>query len=426
MIRFAYSFVVSWDISRDAARRLRGRAHGRRAAARRASSRPRPGRRARAAAPAASPAAAAAPRQAAAAASAWQGRAAPSTSIPTPGRASRGLHVRAQDPDRLPGGRSLGQHVPLPHHEPAVCANKADTSWTKLKNAIEPVVTQLDAEVRFGFTTIYGTDPEHGGGCARSSPARSPTTSPRRSTTRPTSRPNTTASPCGRSSRQHEQRARSSSRRAMYAIERRPPRRSWPTRRRATSTSSSSPTGRRTTATTRSRSARRTPPSARCRPRSPRTSGRSSSVFRRRSSTCPAASWKLSRTPAPGSRRCRPCGRWPRYDRDLRSVPGRHAAGAPTLTASRPSDRRADRRRRWGRMRRRRDRPSPIKPNASNQSMLVTQLSSALAGVKSCVFDLNSIDGSDQGRSQSAGQGVGSDRRERRCRSTRAARTAGT
>ena len=44
--------------------------------------------------------------------------------------------IRAEDPDRLPGGRPVGQHVPLPHLEPAVCATKADTSWSQLKTAI--------------------------------------------------------------------------------------------------------------------------------------------------------------------------------------------------------------------------------------------------------------------------------------------------
>jgi hypothetical protein len=48
-----------------------------------------------------------------------------------------------------------------------VCPNKADTSWSTLKDAIESVLTQLDAQVRFGFTTIFGTDPSNnrGGMC---------------------------------------------------------------------------------------------------------------------------------------------------------------------------------------------------------------------------------------------------------------------
>ena len=48
-----------------------------------------------------------------------------------------------------------------------VCPNKADTSWSQLKDAVELVITQLDAQVRFGFTTIFGTDPSNnrGGMC---------------------------------------------------------------------------------------------------------------------------------------------------------------------------------------------------------------------------------------------------------------------
>jgi len=48
-----------------------------------------------------------------------------------------------------------------------VCSTKTDSSWSTLKTAIETVITQLDAEVRFGFTTIYGTDPTNnrGGMC---------------------------------------------------------------------------------------------------------------------------------------------------------------------------------------------------------------------------------------------------------------------
>jgi hypothetical protein len=45
-----------------------------------------------------------------------------------------------------------------------VCSDKADTSWTKLKEAIQTVVMQLQADVRFGFTTIFGTNPAGSGG----------------------------------------------------------------------------------------------------------------------------------------------------------------------------------------------------------------------------------------------------------------------
>jgi hypothetical protein len=46
-----------------------------------------------------------------------------------------------------------------------VCSDRADTSWSKLKNAVETVITQLDGQVRFGFTTIYGSNPAAGGMC---------------------------------------------------------------------------------------------------------------------------------------------------------------------------------------------------------------------------------------------------------------------
>jgi len=50
--------------------------------------------------------------------------------------------------------------------QPVCTSNMADTSWSKLKDAIEGVVSQLEAQVRFGFTTIYGTNPNSGGSCA--------------------------------------------------------------------------------------------------------------------------------------------------------------------------------------------------------------------------------------------------------------------
>jgi hypothetical protein len=48
-----------------------------------------------------------------------------------------------------------------------VCPTKTDTSWSQLKTAIESVIMQLDSQVRFGFTTIFGTDPSNnrGGMC---------------------------------------------------------------------------------------------------------------------------------------------------------------------------------------------------------------------------------------------------------------------
>lgn len=46
-----------------------------------------------------------------------------------------------------------------------VCSTKTDTSWSKLKTAIQTVVMQLESSVRFGFTTIFGTNPTGGGSC---------------------------------------------------------------------------------------------------------------------------------------------------------------------------------------------------------------------------------------------------------------------
>lgn len=45
------------------------------------------------------------------------------------------------------------------------CTNLADTTWTKLKEGILPVVQQLQATVRFGFNTITGSNPSSGGTC---------------------------------------------------------------------------------------------------------------------------------------------------------------------------------------------------------------------------------------------------------------------
>ena len=47
----------------------------------------------------------------------------------------------------------------------AVCADMANTSWSNLKTAVESVMTQLDAQVRFGFQTVWGTNPVGGGMC---------------------------------------------------------------------------------------------------------------------------------------------------------------------------------------------------------------------------------------------------------------------
>lgn len=46
-----------------------------------------------------------------------------------------------------------------------VCADLTNTAWSKLKSAIESVMTQLDAQVRFGFMTVWGTNPAGSGMC---------------------------------------------------------------------------------------------------------------------------------------------------------------------------------------------------------------------------------------------------------------------
>jgi len=46
-----------------------------------------------------------------------------------------------------------------------ICDDPTNTSWTHLKNAIEQVLPTLDSQVRFGFTTVWGTDPSQGGMC---------------------------------------------------------------------------------------------------------------------------------------------------------------------------------------------------------------------------------------------------------------------
>lgn len=47
----------------------------------------------------------------------------------------------------------------------AVCSDMTNTSWYNLKMAIESVITQLDSQVRFGFQTVWGTNPDGGGMC---------------------------------------------------------------------------------------------------------------------------------------------------------------------------------------------------------------------------------------------------------------------
>ncbi len=46
-----------------------------------------------------------------------------------------------------------------------VCPDMTNTPWYTYKTAIESVLTRSDAHVRFGFTTVYGTNPAGGGTC---------------------------------------------------------------------------------------------------------------------------------------------------------------------------------------------------------------------------------------------------------------------
>lgn len=47
----------------------------------------------------------------------------------------------------------------------AVCSDPNNTSWTNLRKAIEAVLPTLDSQVRFGFTTVWGTNPAGSGMC---------------------------------------------------------------------------------------------------------------------------------------------------------------------------------------------------------------------------------------------------------------------
>jgi hypothetical protein len=51
----------------------------------------------------------------------------------------------------------------------ASCPTLADTTWAKLRDGILPVVQSLEAQVRFGFATISGSNPSMGGTCPMSS-----------------------------------------------------------------------------------------------------------------------------------------------------------------------------------------------------------------------------------------------------------------
>ena len=183
-----------------------------------------------------------------------------------------------------------------------VCPTQADTSWTTLKTAIQTVITQLDTQVRFGFTTVYGTNPQWAAdSCALvTSGTLADNVAPALNNAAAIkTKYDSLAWPLEAESSTPGKKFESP---AMYAI-------------KAAATALTAITapgdkyilfltdGEETSATTRSQSAHRTRPSGRCRPRSRRTSRPSSSVFRRRSSICPAPSWTRSRMPARERRR---------------------------------------------------------------------------------------------------------------------------
>ena len=65
---------------------------------------------------------------------------------------------------------SMFDCVSTPTNVEPSCTDIADTAWTKLKNGVLPVVEQLQHDVRFGFATITGSNPQYGGTCPMPTP----------------------------------------------------------------------------------------------------------------------------------------------------------------------------------------------------------------------------------------------------------------
>ena len=59
----------------------------------------------------------------------------------------------------LTAGASETADCPICMNTATNTVDMANTSWSHLKTAIEQVLPQLDSQVRFGFTTVYGTNP---------------------------------------------------------------------------------------------------------------------------------------------------------------------------------------------------------------------------------------------------------------------------
>jgi hypothetical protein len=87
------------------------------------------------------------------------------------GGASQACHFRHDVPSAAPTAilvadrsGSMFDCLSSSNVEP-VCPDLADTTWTKLKDAVLPVVEQRQSGVRFGLTAFMGTNPSAGGTC---------------------------------------------------------------------------------------------------------------------------------------------------------------------------------------------------------------------------------------------------------------------
>jgi hypothetical protein len=60
---------------------------------------------------------------------------------------------------------SMFDCLSTPTNSEPSCATPTDTPWSKLKDAVETVVGALDTQVQFGFAAFMGTNPTAGGTC---------------------------------------------------------------------------------------------------------------------------------------------------------------------------------------------------------------------------------------------------------------------
>jgi hypothetical protein len=87
------------------------------------------------------------------------------------GGANQACHFRHDVPSAIPTAivvadrsGSMFDCLSTTNVEP-VCPNLDDTNWTKLKDAVLPVVEQRQGAVRFGLTAFTGSNPRFGGTC---------------------------------------------------------------------------------------------------------------------------------------------------------------------------------------------------------------------------------------------------------------------